>query len=204
MKALEQCNTRVGPAMAASYSNDVYYNKNKNLRIECIYFYYLTMRSDSHPNHVRAYFVDKKQYIPHDQMQDEIKDLVSQVRAKTLTPLARRLGGLDWCRKSYLAVIMDDAEQRLTKENAVMFANRSIGREHPFRDGRDIEPYDTITGFYCINHMTKPSGASDVYWSEDFDIEVCHNPLGCMPPNPLLLSHNDSGTNMGPPISPPA
>ena len=153
---------------------------------------------------VRAYFIDKKQPILRGQMETEIRSLVAQVGANTLTPLGYRLGALDWSRKSYIVLVLDDQHHHLTRGNAFMFVNTTPGLPHPFRDGADIQPFGTITGFYCTNHMTTPAGQDPAQdWSESYEMAVCHNPAGCTPPNPYFLGHFDSGTNMGPPIPPP-
>lgn len=183
--------------------NPVYDPRDRTLKAECIYFYYLTEDPDPRYN-LRVFVIDRERYIPPQEMQREIETIVADIRNGNLTPCGWAFGDVKWRRKSYIVVVFDDPNGKLSRGNAVEFLHNVGGDDHPFRDGDDIQQFGTITGFYCFNHMKQQGTNHDLPpgKSECYKVTAIHeHRLGGAVTS--IRGHNDTGTNMGPPIPPP-
>jgi hypothetical protein len=167
-----------------------------------IYFYYLKEVSPK----VRAYRIEKQNPVSDTEIEALVKDVATRIKNGTYPdqPDGFTLGRLTWKKKSYIAIVLEDNQQKLINGNAVTFEleleDGSLDGNHTFRDGHDIPLFDNnITGFYCFNYMRGVHG-NDLgnREAERFWVEVHHNRSG-MRAGAGPRSHDDAGTNLGPP-----
>jgi hypothetical protein len=179
-------------------ANDVYGTLDPNLGAQCIYFYYLT-ESKIEKEKTQTFFIERD-YVITD-LAHEIDTIMKDIFVdKTLKPCGWGLGDVRWRRKSYIVVLFDDLVHKLNENDAVTFTPY-----YSFKGGTDIKTiqgYPRVTGFYCENHMTDSNGGPVGAKGETFDVKVNHD--GHHNSSKLkFFTHNDSGTNMGPPLPPP-
>jgi hypothetical protein len=160
-----------------------------------IYFFYLT----NNPERTRAYFIDRCEAITENDIQKEIRAITAQVK-NGLAPVGEGFGAMEFVHKSYFVAVMDDAQQELVPKNAMTFTNKEDNKNKSFKDGKDIQPFDSVTGFYCFNHMKDRHTGTDLgHKSEDFEIAANHRVRGTTGCG-KHRAHNDTGTNTGPPL----
>lgn len=191
-----------------------------------IYFYYLTLGDD---NKLR---VDHYHYnmgpdlknpvewdpIPHDKVPPILDELTRQARpGGGGVPLPdHNFQNVKWTRRSYIAFVVDEPSWNLHKRSsgnsAVVFNVDKPGEpNHSFFDALDIEVrvatsargFDTRSGVYFVNHMTKDSEGTPLDRSETmfFDMYCAVNyddPFA----TPVTVIVDPTGTNQGPPEPP--
>lgn len=179
--------------------NPVYRGENPNLQAECIYFYHLL------PNHgMHVYLVDRKRPIAQSEMPNQIVQILEEIAAGLL-PLEPR--PVRWKRQSYLAAVLASSESKLIEDDAVEFQCTENNRKnHSFRDGRDLRelpaPFESFSAFYCFNHMKHRNGhVLRKGEGETYEVHFKH-------PGAVIarhrFGHDDSATNLGPPLPPPS
>lgn len=180
---------------ATAPTNDVYGNPDQNFRTPCIYFYYLT-ESNLPELNTRAYFIQRQQNITD--IEAEIASLIKDVQSNAIKPCGWALGDIRWRHLSYFVLVFDDPSHKLYEKNAVKFVPY-----HPFKGGNDYRALSAqgITAFYCENHLEDSSGTvlADPSSPEYFKVVANHDGHSML----SVSTHNDTGTNMGPPIPPP-
>ncbi|HYJ30423.1 MAG TPA: hypothetical protein VEW25_08800 [Allosphingosinicella sp.] len=181
--------------------NPVYHGENPNLEAHCIYFYLLSPGTEI----PKLYFEDLQRPVLRSEMPDRIVDIMRKIRAGLLQ---QEPVPTEWTRKSFFAAVLDIAGSTLTPGNAVVFELQGAGGggNHTFRDGEDIPalpaPFQDRGAFFCFNHMKHKHGHVLKYGErEPFKAHFNHPHPS---PNPTVLGHEESGTNIGPPIPPPA
>lgn len=172
--------------------NPPYQPLNPGLAAECIYLYYLKITGD--PKYETRVFVFKRDFSIA--IDAQIRNLATEISAGQHYPCGWNFGDVKWRRKSYMVFILEDNNHSLEAGNAVTFTP-----DYPFRDGHDVTSLSPPhSGFCCFNHLIRKQGIDlpdDV--TEPFYVEINHPHRQTQ----AVRSHEDSGTNMGPPIGPP-
>lgn len=171
---------------AAVPTNAIYGSPSPDFSARCIYFYYLTESNDAKYN-VRTFFIEYPDKISD--IENKIVEILDSIRSGKLMPCGWALGDLKWRRISYIVIAYDDWGQQLKQNDAI-----TIDYDKYFKGGQDLllkTPYQNITCFYCENYVGPAT--------QKIQITVNH---GHGTPF-QITTHNDSGTNMGPPIPPP-
>ena len=194
-------------AEAAQVHNNAYHSHNASLPARLIYFYYLK-RPDDPKEETRVFVLDRGRHIPPHKIQEEIETILGEIHNGDHSPVGWKIGDVRWRHKSWLVFVLDDNQHRLTAGNAVEFSfvdvdgSGRLSENHSFWDGDDTDPfqaYPNISGFYCLNHMIPKGGVGELSSDEQFEVKVHH-------PHALASgkrTHDDTGTNMGPPVGPP-
>jgi hypothetical protein len=127
-----------------------------------------------------------------------IDDLISAAREGTLDLRGTGISSIPWRHKSYLAIVLEGREYTIDRDGGLTL-EYADGGNHSFENIRYISPADA-SGAYCENHFRKENGRPwDLCEQETFGVDLqyadrdghrheCHR------------SHNESGTNTGPPI----
>ena len=180
-------------------TNPAYDPGNPELRPECVYLYYLPDPTDF--PHAEVYFHDWGEGVGLDQVESAVKELVFLIQNDRLKPCAWSFGELMWRRRSYFVLAIRSDDHILVPRDAVTFTFERGDGNHNFRDGRDIPAFDTkdgrVSAMACINHMKNEAGGPlGRHESERFRIIMSTEP-------PIKFLHDDTGTNMGPPVGSP-
>jgi hypothetical protein len=128
-------------------------------------------------------------------LERRIPDIVRSIRDGRLTPSGYKLGDIKWRRKSYFVAVLDDPHSNLIQRNAFTFylEGGSAQENYSFFDGVDIRILNNVTGFYCINRMISEDGDWPREKEEKYKVIANH----------VHRLHEDTGTNLGPPVPPP-
>ena len=172
------------------------YGNGATLPSRRMYFFYLT-----NPERTRAYFIERPSNRPfmESTIQADIEEAVRMVKGG-LTPVGKGFGAFEFVHKSYFVAVMDEATEELVPNNAVSFSYERGGGNHSFLDGKDIRPFNNITGFYCFNYMRDRNTLQDLNnKSENFYISANHRRRGTAYKQGDK-GHNDTATNTGPPL----
>lgn len=161
---------------------------------QCIYFYHLSLDPEdaTHPR-VRAYFHDEKATITPAAAGALAKALLIEARSGALNPVGYGVGDLRWRRVSYLIFVADDT---LGDIDGVGLPERHVSFGPKFR----IRDLDQAFGVAYWNKVLPGPEAHEMEggrWAEPFRIHA--HPGG----SKSLFEHEDTGTNMGPPVPPP-
>jgi hypothetical protein len=168
-----------------------------NLTTPIFYVYYLRITNDPE-THTEVYCVDLGTPVPPGQAEGVIKNLAGDIEAGAYRQCGWKIGDVRWRRRSYMVFLLEDPNETLT---TVTF---SPG--HAFQGGKTIAAFTSpngkrITGFYCTNHMKKGDGSDVDARGEAIRVHAVHT--AAPPPIVHFLTHEDTGTNMGPPIGSP-
>jgi hypothetical protein len=168
----------------------------------CIYFYYLTPGEPPHAD-VVGFIHDQKRPIAEHEVDQIIGDLAADARKEDhggLVAVAHFFEDITWVRQSYIAIVLDSANHTLSLRDV------SISRSgHTILDGREVILNDSeLSGVRYRNPVIRKTGK----WSKKKDqkerFRVRIHPrvrVGAVDPSPR--SHDDSATNLGPPLPPP-
>jgi hypothetical protein len=181
----------------------VYDSHNRNAKVKRIYFYTVD------PDHILTeYLVEKTSDISWGEMPRMIDEIAAKIESKSISPTADSVQGhRTWKKRSYF--VYYDKTGRLEANNAVVFT----GDNSCFLDGADVSGIHGIYAFYCINHMRKNGHDQGPKDEQHFQIDVndMHKAGAEDQPDKRagaaegdaarrpLFTHNDSGTNTGPP-----
>jgi hypothetical protein len=166
----------------------------------CAYFYYVTPgeEKDGHfHGNVAACLMQEADIRPSDNIEDLISDWAQRAKDGQMSPIGWALGDLTWRRESYFVVVLDAPGYRFDSEESLVISNG----DHTFKDKRLI-PVTTSDGsrmqaIYCRNHIRKRNGEP---WRHG-DIREEYKPLMLAVTGAKgLVTHEDVGTNLGPPI----
>ena len=162
---------------------------------QCVYFYHLTVNPDSlHHPLVRAYHHDEKAAITPAAVDALAGNLLTRARAGDINPVGYGLGDLRWRRSSYLIFVADKEVGTLTD---VGLPERE---DHTFGPKVKITGLAGATGVAYWNKMLPGPNAwhrPDGRWQETFALHA--HPAW----RKDFRTHEDTGTNMGPPVPPP-
>jgi hypothetical protein len=201
-----------------------------------IYFYYLSLNSNGGLD-VRHYFYPGGDHTsttnpvnPNDWPDipntDEalvpiLKNLIANARAKgnAYPLLGSGLQGIEWYRKSYFVLFIDEETWSLhqdsaTGQSAVLFVtNQQEGKygtpNHSFFDGRNLTVRmpgeEPRSGFVCINHMKRDAAGEDLRTNDKqvYVFKLFFNVEFVTGETPLTVIFDPDGTNLGPPLGPP-
>jgi hypothetical protein len=190
----------------------LYGDAPNGLKAHCIYFYYLKETPDLKEK-TRAFFLEYDHALNRDALEKEIPKLIEKANNGAIRPVGWKLGDIRWRRKSWFVVVLDDDHHKLKPGDAVSFEFKSstgqspAGPNHNFRYGKDIPISRTITGFVCYNQMKGSHGRPLDDESEVFFVKVNHGGHGDGQGGgkgaiERRFTHDDSGTNTGPPLQP--
>jgi hypothetical protein len=192
----------------------------------CIYFYYIAFTADGCPD-IRHYTHDNGTAgIEPFEIRSFIMSLARNARRKGPSPEmdGRDFRDITWVRKSYVVVFMDSPYWTLFKrtngKGGVVFNTlRGSTDNHSFFDGDDLQidmspaqdgTTDMRSAIYFINHLTKDDIGTDLTYdangqpaTEDFVFDVFFDVKGESGGSTCFVIDPD-GTNMGPPVPPPA
>jgi hypothetical protein len=161
---------------------------------QCVYFYHLSADpSSSDPVRVRAYFHDEKRDITPAAVDGLANTLLRNARNGTIHPAGYGLGDLRWRRVSYLVFVVDGALGGL---DGIGLPEGHLSFGPKFKVGS----LDQADGVAYLNKLVRGQNAGNLpggRWQETFRMEA-HPSMA-----KSLLDHEDSGTNMGPPVPPP-
>jgi hypothetical protein len=162
---------------------------------QCVYFYHLTVNPND-PDHplVRAYHHDEKAAITPAAVDAVAQSLLTRARAGDIQPAGYGVGDLRWRRSSYLVFVADTQLGSLEDVGLPENGNHTFGRRFK------INGLSGATGVAYWNKMIRGPNATECEgdrWCEAFRLH----------PNPArakgFFTHEDTGTNMGPPVPPP-
>jgi hypothetical protein len=181
-------------------------------RPHSIYFYYIY--KDAGVYNVRHYYFDNVVAVKRNDLKDIATNLANNARlpvsAQDPQPKGTGINDIEWKRKSYLIVLIDDPAYELAKHRAIEFHYwDGDGGNHTFFDAKDLDVdlprqqggpgTERVSAVACLNHMKKNKNGNDL---EEHDRQtfyfVLHPVLG-----PRIFP-DDGGTNLGPPVPPPA
>ena len=122
--------------------------------------------------------------------------------------------GIEWYRKSYIAMFIDEANWSVHKGSsgnpAILFITTGGGTpNHSFFDGRNVDipmpQGDTRSAFVCINHMKKNAAGDDLLAGDNqfFQFKMFFDVKFTSGGKPLTVIFDPDGNNLGPPIGPP-
>ena len=170
---------------------------------ECIYFYYINpyLRWP-----MRVYYAE----IPKGKT---IKKVVQELADNAVDdehsppPCGWSLGDLRWRRRSYLAMVVDDPNERVNPDDPAIFDIARGQSNHTFLDGEYVDitagkSKKALTGFWCINHLKKDEKGGELGDDEKQAFSIAPNSPSARQAM-AVLGGGDSGTNMGPPVPPP-
>ena len=176
----------------------------------CLYLYYLVPVDDHHAS-VQGFIVDNGDTpITEQQIDQKIQDTVRDIKNNTLSSDGDSFDAFPWERKSYLAIVVDSAAWTLATNDVRILlkregTNTGAPSGHTFKRKRQIPSFGKVTGVRFLNYIEKEDATDwDIHsqeW-ETFEIEMKFRGRGefaGMGPR----SHEDSGTNLGPPVPPP-
>lgn len=145
-----------------------------------------------------------------------LQDLIANARAGGVKypVLGSDFLGIEWRRKSYVALFIDEANWSLHKaasgQPAVLFITSGAGTpNHSFFDGRDLDipmpQGDLRSAFVCINHMKKDDAGTDLAAGdiEPYQFKMFFEVKFSSGGRPLTVIFDPDGSNEGPPIGPP-
>lgn len=183
---------------------NVYDAYNKVAKIKRVYFY--RVEGD---HALVEYFIRSNKDIAWDEMPGFIDEIASDIEDGAIPPSQSVQGQRTWKKRSYF--VYYDRTANLEENNAAIFS----GDDSCFLDGADVPGPDGIYAFYCINHMRKGGHDQKQGDTQRFRIKVNHfhqagaedkpekrgNPAGegNAGAGRTLVTHDDSGTNTGPP-----
>ena len=170
---------------------------------ECIYFYYLKPENTDHAD-VLAFVADMKIPLKDGDINPLVDRFITEVRNEAyvhLMPMGHFFEDITWTRQSYLVIVVDDPRYQLLK-NDIELSDSS----HTIKHEESItSAFPEVSGVRYRNYITRKDGGT---WSkhkdekEEFEIEMEFKPrLSAGESDPR--SHEDSGTNLGPPLPPP-
>ena len=175
----------------------------------CIYFYYIGKRTNGTKFVRHYYYTNENEELDPEDLPDRIKTLALNARLEDERdqkppPTGSDLHFVVWTRKSYLVFMIDIEGLNFDPNDPVSITSVSGNPNRSFYDGKmvtiTLPTHATGTAapsvFRCINHMKKGNGA-DQDGKERFKITL--NTI----PQLSIVSHDDGGTNMGPPVPPP-
>jgi hypothetical protein len=140
-----------------------------------------------------AYFYDAGAPIHKNQIGDLVSELIEKARLKQIRPVGWHVGDLRWRRISYLALVVDDADDELED----VLVNGKLPKDtKSFRQSRKIAKKGAISGFWLLNEIQAEDGSGPLKGEATVSIRMKRK-------KHPLLGHEDSGTNMGPPVPPP-
>jgi hypothetical protein len=181
-----------------------------------MYFYYMIpgMEDDLSDAEVRSYFFDN---VSDDGKPYPITDVLATVRYLAVNArddldwpprISGGIGDVKWRQKSYIVFLIASRTIKFKHHEGIKVkGNGSYGMNHAFYDGfdRDIEidfpgtGLETMNMFCCTNHICDPDGKNlgnrvqdKIYFRLQFEGFAA------------LFLPDSGGTNMGPPVSPPA
>lgn len=157
---------------------------------QCIYLFLLNPE-DEHETLI--YFKDKERDLENDEIVDLVLDMVSNAKAGRIAPIGRHMHEVTCNRVSYAAFVAD-SDKYYMQDFRFNFGFHTFKRRH-------YVSHDTITGRIYLNSIEKKSGHWDGFRGEGFRIRVGFSPWRGYRGQPR--GHNDSGTNLGPPLPPP-
>jgi hypothetical protein len=175
----------------------------------CVYFYYIGEKvGNSRP--VRHYSYQKAGGpITQAEMPNIIRRLaINAVRSDEEQypwPDGGNWENIVWKRRSYFVVLLDDPTVKFVKNNALILTNEG-NPNVTFYDAKDDEIDVDKTGLqprkvtylYCINHLKKSSGGSDLEGKLDYRFYLNAEPsLG-----PRTRYPESGGQNEGPGVPP--
>ena len=168
----------------------------------CIYIYYLTQPQQDHAE-VRGFLYDNKSVINPNTIDQLITSLAQKIKSSNYADLVfigNFFAQTAWARHSYLAVVLEHATQRLTPNN-IEFVDSS----HTLLNEAQVSSMPSgLSGVRYENHVLR---RGNIPWNkmkleeESFPLNITfgtvHAAIGLS-----YLTHNDSGTNLGPPSNP--
>jgi hypothetical protein len=167
--------------------------ENPHARPYCIYLYHLTPIGSSQEVFTEAYFYDAGAPIHKNQVEDLVLDLVQKARLKQIRPVGWDVGDIRWRRISYLAFVVDDLDDELTG----IEINRKAPKDtKSFSQSGKIAKKGAASGFWLLNEMKAEDGSGTLKGPETVKIRMSRR-------KHPVRGHEDSGTNMGPPVPPP-
>lgn len=193
-----------------------------DLTPHCVYFYYWRFGEGGQPIVTRYDFDNGNNPIPYNNVEGRITQLAQNARTGGSNPNPATDVNAPWERKSYIAIVMDSPYWRFVRlgpNNEVALAfNPSKGstNNHSFFDAADMnidingDQSEYVSGVYLVNHMKKNDSGEDIKYKPDgvtrhsqkfvYDLfyEVRTGGAGT---NKYI--HDPTGTNLGPPTSPP-
>ncbi|AQR73561.1 hypothetical protein [Sphingomonas sp. LM7] len=164
------------------------------------YFYYVTPGQTMHGYHgkVEAFLIHAGDVNSSAKIEDLIPIWTSEIKSGARKPVGWGLGDLKWRWKSYLVVVLDAPGYKFGSAEGLVIT----GGRHTFT-GKTLTQFTTTDGskvqaIYCINHVKKKNGKP---W-KDAELETFY-PLKLDvlrgPSVHPFFSHDDTGTNTGPP-----
>jgi hypothetical protein len=174
----------------------------RGAKVKRIYFYTVD------PDHtLTEYCKQSTNDIPWSDMPRVIDEIVAGIADGSIRPTKSQQHHRVWKTRSYF--VYYDKKGQLEPNNAVTFR----GDDSCFLDGADVPGALGIHAFYCINHMRKGGQDQGPRDRQHFEIDVNHmhharaeeqseKSRGAAQggaSNRPLFTHNDSGTNTGPP-----
>jgi hypothetical protein len=172
----------------------------------CIYFYYLTPK-DSEEADVRAFIADMRHEVKENDVDDLIAGFVKEARDKiynVLIPFGLRFADITWRRQSYVVLVVDDAKYKLSKDMVDFKYDNEIA-SHTMTQKKQVKVPggEMWSGVRFLNSIAKKYGK----WSSESDDEKMKLKISYTSKSSgkelKIDTHNDSGTNMGPPVPPP-
>lgn len=127
-------------------------------------------------------------------LQRDIEAAVAEIRGKVQEPLQRGPDGIEWTEYSYMVFVLD---VRGSKLEEVQFEHHETRRNHTFLQGVPIQDFGNCSVLCYINFRRNKFGdplgpiRENYRWKADH----LHRRQGAAE---RRLSHEDSGTNVGP------
>jgi hypothetical protein len=168
-----------------------------NLSTPIFYVYYLRITNDPEA-HTAVYCVDLRTPVPPGHAEGVIKSIAGDIEAGAYQQCGWKIGDVRWRRRSWMVFLLEDPNETLTTV--------SFNPAHAFLGGKTISEFTSpagkrLTGYYCTNHMKKMNGNDVDAVGERIRVHAVHS--AAPPPIVNFFSHEDTGTNMGPPIGSP-
>ncbi len=164
----------------------------------CIYFYYLVPHNQNHAD-VNCFIYDRNQVLNDATVDGLIPGFLAQAQGgayANLTPVGSFFEDITWVRQSYLVIMVDPS---YTLQNIRIWdSSHTLFNRRPLNIG-------SATGVRYHNYIVRRGGQT---WNRDkrekeqlwieIEFRARSSKMGLQ-----IASHDDSGTNMGPPVPPP-
>lgn len=191
----------------------------------CIYFYYVRFDRDGRVRVDHYLWPPTKPSkwipIPHSAVPKIMDDLILNARPRTKKKNPKKLKSnnfnpVPWARKSYVAIFVDEANWRFSRESdgrpSVLFNTDEGSANHSFFDAVDVVfevpigesgAFDRRSGIYFINHMKGLDGEDlgDDLESFKFNLNLTAEFANTSKVG-ARLQFDPGGTNQGPPQQP--
>jgi hypothetical protein len=175
-------------------------------------FYYIVV-NDNHTYNVKGYFYDQLLTIEGNHLKKILPYLIQNADTGAGVPpdYTETLNSIEWARKSHIVIVIKSSKYEIDDRNPIVFYRSGWSEQNPcFFDGKDLHAdelansVNNLSGIRFVNHMKSEEDGPDLgHQNYEFKVRVF------LRPRDRSIADDDwyisgAGTNLGPPVPPPA